>query len=348
MAKTRQPDRARSHRPLTPFAPDEGTPAVTERLHHVGPVIIDVVMTVGALPERGGGTFASTARTLPGGGFNVIAAAARTGMEVVYGGAHGTGPHGDLVRSALRAEGVEVAHPPRPEDTGFCVALVDASAERTFVTRLGAETDLPLADLRTLRPSAGDLVYTVGYSLLPGPRADELLTWIGELPEGVRLVFDPAPVVGDIPAETLSSVLARTDVLSLSATEASAVTGIGIGTGSPDSEALERSAALLAERVRTNGVVVLRDSAEGCLVAAEGAPPQRVPGFAVTAVDTNGAGDAHVGVFTAALASGLTPAEAARRANAAAAVAVTRRGPATSPTAEELEGFLRAHDHGRG
>ena len=125
---------------------------MTGRLHHVGPVIIDVVMTVDTLPEQGGGTFASTARTLPGGGFNVIAAAARAGLEVVYGGAHGTGPHGDLVRSALRAEGVGIAHPPRPEDTGFCVALVDASAERTFVTRLGAETDLPLADLRTLRP----------------------------------------------------------------------------------------------------------------------------------------------------------------------------------------------------
>lgn len=314
---------------------------MTGRLHHVGPVIIDVVMTVDALPEQGGGTFAGTARVLPGGGLNVIAAAARAGMEVVYGGAHGTGPHGDLVRSALRAEGVEVAHPPRPEDTGFCVALVDASAERTFVTHLGAEMDLPLSDLRTLHPASGDLVYTVGYSLLPGPRADELLTWIGELPEGVRMVLDPAPVVGDIPAETLSSVLARTDVLSLSAVEAATVTGV---------RDVEEAAALLAERVGPTGVVVLRDSAEGCLVAAKGTPPQRVPGFAVDAVDTNGAGDAHVGVFTAALASGLSPMEAARRANAAAAVAVTRRGPATSPTAEELEGFLREHehDHGRG
>ncbi|GAA1456595.1 PfkB family carbohydrate kinase [Nocardiopsis exhalans] len=304
---------------------------MTGRLHHVGPVIIDVAMTVGALPEQGGGTFASTARTLPGGGFNVIAAAARAGMEVVYGGAHGTGPHGDLVRSALRAEGVRVAHRPRPEDTGFCVALVDASAERTFITHLGAEMDLPLSDLRALRPEPGDLVYTVGYSLLPGPRADELVTWIGELPEGVRLVLDPAPVAGDIPAQTLSRVLARTDVLSLSAAEAVTVTGTG---------ALEEAAALLAERVRPAGVVVLRDGAEGCLVATRGTAPRRVPGFAVRAVDTNGAGDAHVGVFTAALAAGLSPVAAARRANAAAAVAVTRPGPAASPTTEELEEFL--------
>lgn len=304
---------------------------MTGHLHHVGPVIIDIVMAVDNLPEQGGGTFASSARILPGGGFNVIAAAARAGANVVYGGAHGTGPHGDLVRAALRAEGVGVAHPPRPEDTGFCVALVDATAERTFITRLGAEMDLPLEDLRTLHPGAGDSVYTVGYSLLAGPRAKQLVTWIRELPLEVRLVLDPAPVVGDIPDETLASVLARVDVLSLSAAEAATVTG----AGEP-----ERAAALLVGRIRPTGVVVLRDAAKGCVVATADSAPQRVPGFAVDAVDTNGAGDTHVGVFTSALASGLPVLEAARRANAASAIAVTRRGPATSPIAEELEAFL--------
>jgi sugar/nucleoside kinase (ribokinase family) len=40
------------------------------------------------------------------------------------------------------------------------------------------------------------------------------------------------------------------------------------------------------------------------------------------------------------LADGLSPAEAARRANAAAALAVTRPGPATSPTRAELNAWL--------
>jgi len=71
-----------------------------------------------------------------------------------------------------------------------------------------------------------------------------------------------------------------------------------------------------------------------------GSPPEHVPGFAVEAVDTNGAGDTHTGVFLAALASGAGPAEAVRRANAAAALSVTRRGPATGPTAAELDAFL--------
>ncbi|MEP6759821.1 MAG: PfkB family carbohydrate kinase, partial [Sporichthyaceae bacterium] len=51
----------------------------------------------------------------------------------------------------------------------------------------------------------------------------------------------------------------------------------------------------------------------------------------VVAVDTNGAGDVHVGAFLAALARGEDPVRAARSANEAAADAVTRLGPATAP-----------------
>jgi len=67
-----------------------------------------------------------------------------------------------------------------------------------------------------------------------------------------------------------------------------------------------------------------------------------IPAPAVVAVDTTGAGDAHSGVFLAGLADGLSPAAAASRANAAAALTVTRAGPATSPTRAELDLFLAA------
>jgi sugar/nucleoside kinase (ribokinase family) len=40
------------------------------------------------------------------------------------------------------------------------------------------------------------------------------------------------------------------------------------------------------------------------------------------------------------LARGRAPEEAARWANAAAAMSVTKRGPATGPTMDELEAFV--------
>jgi sugar/nucleoside kinase (ribokinase family) len=42
----------------------------------------------------------------------------------------------------------------------------------------------------------------------------------------------------------------------------------------------------------------------------------------------------------AALAYGAEPAEAAHRANVAASIAVSRYGPATAPTSEELRSAL--------
>ena len=66
----------------------------------------------------------------------------------------------------------------------------------------------------------------------------------------------------------------------------------------------------------------------------------RVPAPAVTAVDSTGARHTHAGVFLAALADGLDPPAAARRANAAAAWSVTRPGPATSPARATLDAWL--------
>ena len=86
--------------------------------------------------------------------------------------------------------------------------------------------------------------------------------------------------------------------------------------------------------------VVVRLGADGCVILAPGGEPVHVPGFAVEALDTNGAGDAHVGAFLAALATGQHPLAAARRANACAALAVTRPGPATAPTAAEVDALL--------
>jgi sugar/nucleoside kinase (ribokinase family) len=111
----------------------------------LGNVIIDIVAEVPALPERGGDMLASRAALEVGGGFNLMAAAARQGLEVGYAGALGHGPFGDLARSALAAEGIALLLPENAteqRDIGFDVVLVDAGGERTFVTAVGAEAGL--------------------------------------------------------------------------------------------------------------------------------------------------------------------------------------------------------------
>src|SRR5690625_4349722 len=65
-----------------------------------------------------------------------------------------------------------------------------------------------------------------------------------------------------------------------------------------------------------------------------------IPAFPQEAVDTNGAGDTHTGVLLAERALGADWESAATRANAAAAIAVTRWGTEGAPGRAEVDEFL--------
>jgi len=93
------------------------------RLLHLGNVVVDVVLDVPALPEPGGDVLATGSQTAAGGGFNVMAAAARLGLAVAYGGVIGSGPFAALARAACAAEGIAMLQPAKPGlDTGFVSA----------------------------------------------------------------------------------------------------------------------------------------------------------------------------------------------------------------------------------
>lgn len=304
------------------------------RLVCVGNTIIDVAVSVGDFPDQGGDVLARTGALHAGGaGFNVMCAASRLGVHCVYAGLHGTGPFGDAARAAMLREGIELAHEPvRDRDTGWDIAITDASAERTFITVVGAESSLTTDHLRQVELIEGDAVYVSGYALLAQAHGSSLCEWISSIPAHVIVVFDPGPLAADIPRDALNTVLAHSTWLSANEREATILTG--------ESD-LEVAASQLAARVkRTGGGVILRRGAAGCLVAESDQAPTLLRGVDVDAVDTNGAGDAHVGAFIASILTGLTPVAAAQRANAAAAFSVTSAGPATAPTLRELDQFL--------
>ncbi len=300
---------------------------MTARLISVGNVIIDLPIDVPALPARGGDVLGRSRGSAPGGSFNTMAAARRQGLATAYAGAHGTGPFGDLARAALAAEGIEVLHPATADlDTGYDLALTDADGERTFVTVFGAEATLTAEALAAVHPGPDDLVHVSGYGLLDRSNGAVLGPWLAALGPGPVVLLDPGPLVRDIPAAVWEAAVGRADWLSGNAREVELLTG---RTGSD-------AVSALLERVPN---VLLRLGPDGCLVGtAEGVA--HVPGIPVAVLDTNGAGDAHAGAFLAALARGETPVDAARIANAAAAIAVTRRGPATAPTLAEARGLL--------
>jgi sugar/nucleoside kinase (ribokinase family) len=307
------------------------------RLVHLGNAVVDLVLQVPAAPVRGGDVLARGAIELVGGGFNVMAAAARQGLAVAYAGLHGTGPRGDRVRAALSAEGIQLLQPVSADgDTGLVVAIVEADGERSFITAPGAEARLDATALARVLLQPGDLVYLTGYSLAHPANRAALTAWLPTLGPGPLVLFDPGPLVRTLPAEALALVLGRADWVSANAAEASALTGVA-----------DPTAAARALRERTGGAgVVVRCGPAGCVVALAGAEPVAVAAIKVTVVDLNGAGDAHAGAFLAQLARGVDPVTAASWANVAAGLAVERQGPATAPTYAEVAGYLGLSDAG--
>lgn len=301
------------------------------RVIHTAQALVDEVVEIPGLPARGQNAMASSYTRYAASACNILLAAVRSGALGVHAGSVGTGPNADLIRESLAAEGVTISSPPvRDADTGVCFVMIEPSAERTFVTTQGAERLISVASLATSAPVAGDLVCVSGYSLV-GSTRDPLLTWLEGLPQGVEIVFDPGAVFASLPAPIRERMLALITVWSSNAEEASQLTGWS---------GMEETAAAVAGRLRDSAVVLVRDGRKGC-VLRQGDSSTVLAGYPQTPVDTNGAGDAHTGILVAGRAAGLGWVDAARRANAGAAIKVTRRGPNTAPTAAEIDEFLR-------
>jgi sugar/nucleoside kinase (ribokinase family) len=285
--------------------------------------MIDIVLRIARVPERGSDILASEHLLATGGGYNAMSSFARQGPPAVYGGKLGTGPFSEIARAALASDAIEM--PMRPAldlDAGFCVALIDDDGERTFITSAGAEGTLTTSDLEQLRPVTGDVILVSGYNVMYPRQATVVLAWLAELPDDVIVAFDPSNRVDDIPVENLGAMLERADWMLCNEIEAGSLTG---------EDSLDNSVTALRELTGRRGVVV-RHGATGCTIAQPGRALAVVPGVTSKVVDTNGAGDTHSGVFLAELSLGTKVEEAALRANVAASIAIATLGPSTCPT----------------
>ncbi|MEY8827113.1 PfkB family carbohydrate kinase [Sedimentitalea sp. XS_ASV28] len=290
--------------------------------------VVDSIYTLSAFPVRGKEVAVTGHEMAAGGGLNAMVAARQAQIEVRLGGSLGSGPLAGMVAAALKRHGIDCARPPLEGlDQGLCTVLVEPDGERSFITHTGAETHLAEASLAGIALEDVDWVMLSGYSLREGPDGAALAGWIAALPARIRVLFDPSPIVAELPQSHLAAVLGRADWISANADEAQEL--------HPSADA----AACALSLAEARSGVVLRQGAEGCLLAT-GGNVTAIPAHRVVPLDTNGAGDAHIGSFIAELARSGDPLRAARYANIAAALAITRKGPATAPARAEVEVLL--------
>ncbi|MGQ0550628.1 MAG: ribokinase [Armatimonadota bacterium] len=311
----------------------------------VGSLNTDLVVKAPRLPEVGetvpGGTFA----TFPGGkGANQAVAAARLRARVVMVGRVGNDAFGQRLRQGLASEGIDVTHlradPEAP--SGVALITVDSVGRNTIVVASGANMRLTAADVEAARASI-EQSHVLLLQLEVPLEAVERAASIAHA-AGCRVILDPAPA----PDRPLPDGLYRhLDVVNPNEVEARALSGTAITDAATARAAAEH---LLARGCRA---VVIKLGDRGAYVAVgvghvAGDGPDRVlspvrlaiPGISVEAVDTTAAGDAFAAALAVAIAEGKDLLAAARFANAAGALSVTRMGAQPSmPSREDVAAF---------
>jgi ribokinase len=300
------------------------------RILVVGSANVDYTVALTRLPQPGETVTGGTLLVNHGGkGANQAVAARRLGAEVRVMACVGEDGSGRDIRAALVAEGIDVTGLSSTAEaaTGTALIVVDAEGRNQIAVAPGANR---LLDVDRVARRRADFEWAdVLVCQLETPLAT--VRWaLGEARRcHATTILNPAPV-----PDTSIDLWPLVDYLTPNIGEAARLSGVSV---SDRASAADAARALHGYGV---GAVVVTLGADGalCLSADEAV---HVPGFEVTALDTTAAGDTFNAALAVALTERMSLTEGLRFANAAAALACTRRGAQPSlPRRDEVTRFL--------
>ncbi|MCX7799876.1 MAG: ribokinase [Fimbriimonadales bacterium] len=300
------------------------------RIVVVGSANIDFVFRVVRSPNAGETLSGDGWAVHPGGkGANQAVAAAKLGGDVLFVAKAGTDPQTEAMLESYRAAGLRTHGILRTNTvpTGAASIWVDASGQNRIIVVAGANGELRADEVLAAAAGFRGAAYALFQHETPRETVEES---IRQIPEEVRVVLNPAPARHVSP-----EALARLWLVTPNESEAESITGVR-----PSDEAsCATASAWFFERGVANVVITLGE--KGCWVQSRGEQGAVVPAPTVPVVDTTAAGDAFNGALAVFLDEGLPLRTAARRANCAAALSVTKPGAQPSlPSRADLERFL--------
>jgi ribokinase len=292
----------------------------------VGSITMDLVTRTPKIPAIGQTLIGTGFETTPGGkGANQAVAAARLGYRVAMIAKVGDDAYGPALLENLKQAGIDTAGMTQTSgSSGLAPMFVADNGVNAIVVVPGANGKMD----RAVVDNHAQLIRSAGMVLcqleIPMDTLAYTLDFCAEA--GVPVMLDPAPAA-TLPETAFGQVAWFTP----NETEAA----FYVGDGTKAEESAER---LLAKGLRG---VVLKRGENGAYVAMQGGKAEWVRPFKVEAIDTVAAGDCFNGAFAVALLEGKDPWAAARFANAAAAICVTRKGAqASMPMRAEVDAFL--------
>lgn len=282
----------------------------------VGSINVDLVAFCARLPRVGETVRGHAFERHPGGkGANQAVAAARAGAAARMVGATGRDTEGEYLRGALAGYGVDLEK----------VAYADAATGTALILVGGGDNQIavvPGANAQVLPAQADALDFQPGDICLAQmeiPAETVRAAFARARARQASTLFNPAPALPEARA-----LFPLADVIVVNETECAAFSGIA-----PDGTEATAQAAARALGLAAAQTLVMTLGAEGVLAVC-GGQILAVPGHAVEAVDTTGAGDCFCGYLAAGLARGAALEAALHEANAAAALAVQAKGAASS------------------
>ena len=296
------------------------------RVFVAGSINMDVVATAERHPRIGETVAGEAVLYFPGGkGANQAVAAAKLGASTVLIGRLGRDAFGDELKAFLAAQGIDLSFVQQTPDahTGTAIITV-ANADNTIVVIPGANALVSVADVETPVLAKGDIA--VSQFEIPLPTIAAFFKRARAA--GATTILNPAPAL-----EFAPELLDLVDILILNETELGLLAKTELRDTDEPTRFVDAARSLQAGHDK---IICVTLGKRGVLALA-GDEPLIIPGRAVSAVDTTGAGDCFVGAVAAQLADGKAIHDALNYANAAASICVQRMGAAPSmPTAAEV------------
>ncbi len=299
----------------------------------VGSSMIDLISKVPRLPKLGETLVGHSFHLGYGGkGANQAVMAAKLGAQVTMVNKVGRDVFGEGTLKNYRDQGIDTTYVLYDESgfSGVAPIFVDDNAQNFIVIVPGANLGLLPADVHNAKQVI--LEADILICQLEIPIETTLEAFRIAKSGNVRTILNPAPAA-PIPEE----LLRLADICAPNETETELLTGQPVGTLA-EAEAAARK--LLSQGP---GTVILTLGERGALLVSKDSV-ESLPAIKVAAVDPTGAGDAFVGSLAVFLGEGFSLRDAIQRANAVAALSVTRIGTQISfPKRAEVDDFLRQH-----
>lgn len=280
----------------------------------IGSTVADIIINVDYLPTTAQDIhIKSQTMALGGCAYNVSDMIRHFEVPYTLFSPVGTGLYGDFVRNQLAVKGIASPMPTPNQANGCCYCFVEESGERTFIVEHGAEYLFYKEWFDRLKTEKLSGVYICGLEIedkTGGTIVDFL-----EAHPNLPVFYGPGPRLKMIPEDLMQRIFALRPVVHLNEDEVCRYTGC---------DSIEEAAKALFSKTRNTVIVT---NGENGAFFYDGEDFIHVPPVpAESVVDTIGAGDAHMGAVIAGLARGESLYDSIYKANAAAALVVSRKG----------------------